>query len=509
MPSIQADERAETRPLNLLLAYDVLVIGAGLMGAGIAQVAAQSGHRVFLFDQRDGAAAEARAQIGNVLSRQVAKGKLAQDVVDSSLERLIPITTLADGVTARIAIEAIVEQLEAKKALMRELELLLSPVAILATNTSSISVTAIAAELRRPEQVVGMHFFNPVPLMALVEVVSGLQTATDVSAEVERIARAWGKVPVHARSTPGFIVNRIARPFYGETLMLLQEGAARPEVLDAALRSAGFRMGPCELMDLIGHDTNFAVTKSVFEANFFDRRFTPSLVQRELVDAGLLGRKSGRGFYSYPSGAPTLQKNQHWVPDLAPGIEIHGFGHSADLLAERAATLAGVRVSCVPTSTWTGLQIGKAQLRLTDGRPAWMLARDLCLQDVAVFDELPVLANGVVSYAAHGSDRWRMQVPGWLQVLGWLPVELGDLPGLVVARTLSMLVNETADAVQQAVCTPDGADAAMKLGMNYPSGPFEWLERMGAERVTALIEALDANYRGERYRVSSWLRSRC
>jgi 3-hydroxybutyryl-CoA dehydrogenase len=174
---------------------------------------------------------------------------------------------------------------------------------VLATNTSSISVTAIANGLQHPGRLVGMHFFNPVPLMKLVEVVSGLQTDASVAEAIFELSLAWGKVPVHARSTPGFIVNRIARPYYAETLALLQEQAATPQVLDACLRAAGFRMGPCELMDLIGHDTNFAVTNSVYEANFQDKRYMPSLVQREMVDGGLFGRKSGRGFYTYPEGA--------------------------------------------------------------------------------------------------------------------------------------------------------------------------------------------------------------
>jgi 3-hydroxybutyryl-CoA dehydrogenase len=255
---------------------------------------------VFVFDQREGAAAQACKQLANVLARLVDKGKITSVEADAALARLVPAASLQEAASANLAIEAIVEKLEPKRALLRELEDLLPAGAVLASNTSSISITALAAGLQYPERVVGMHFFNLVPLMALVEVVSGLRTAPEITQRVEALAKAWGKVPVHARSTPGFIVNRIARPYYAEALMLMQEQATSPEVLDALLRAAGFRMGPFELMDLIGHDTNFAVTQSVFEANFFDRRFTPSLVQRELVEGGLLGHKSGRGFYVYP-----------------------------------------------------------------------------------------------------------------------------------------------------------------------------------------------------------------
>ncbi|MFZ2987657.1 3-hydroxyacyl-CoA dehydrogenase NAD-binding domain-containing protein, partial [Ideonella sp.] len=281
----------------------VLVVGAGIMGAGIAQVAAQAGHTVWLFDAREGAAEAAHAKLAATLDQLTAKGKLAPQQAAETLARIQPIRSLAAAAGATLAIEAIVEALQAKRELLQQLETVLGTEAILATNTSSISVTALGHGLQRPERLVGMHFFNPVPLMKLVEVVSGLCTDPEVAEVIFALAAAWGKVPVHARSTPGFIVNRIARPYYAEALALLQQRAAEPAVLDACLRSAGFRMGPCELMDLIGHDTNFAVTQSVFEANFFDKRYAPSLVQKAMVDAGLLGRKSGRGFYRHDGSA--------------------------------------------------------------------------------------------------------------------------------------------------------------------------------------------------------------
>jgi 3-hydroxybutyryl-CoA dehydrogenase len=483
---------------------DVLVIGAGVMGVGIAQVAAQGGHRVYLYDQRAGAAAQARA----VLEKLVAKGKTTAATAADVLERLQPVASLEEARSSRLVIEAIVEQLEPKRALLRELERLLPADAILATNTSSISVTAIAAALQRPDRVVGMHFFNPVPLMALVEVVSGLRTAPAVAQEIARLARAWGKVPVDARSTPGFIVNRIARPYYAEALMLLQEQAAAPEALDALLRGAGFRMGPCELMDLIGHDTNYAVTQSVFEANFHDRRFTPSLVQRELVEGGLFGRKSGRGFYAYPAGAPPLAPRAYPRPATGSGLVVHGSGAAADALhAAATAAREGRAATRALASDWVGLAIGSGRLQVTDGRPAWQLARDTGCMDVAVVDELPG-SGALVAFAAAADPAWRDTAAGWLQLLGWTPVEVADTPGLVVARTLAMLVNEAADAVQQGVCTTDGADAAMTLGVNYPAGPFAWLQRLGARRVVAILAALDRCYRGERYRVSPWLQRR-
>ena len=278
----------------------VAVIGAGAMGAGIAQVAAQAGHRVQLHDTRFGAGEAAKRGIADALSRLVGKGRLSQADADAAVGRIDSVVTMPDACVATLVIEAIVEDLDAKRELLSRLENIVAPECILATNTSSLSITALAAGMKHPGRVVGMHFFNPVPVMALVEVVSGLATSEDAAAAVLATATAWGKMPVRATSTPGFIVNRCARPFYGEALRLLNEGAADPATLDAVIRDAGgFRMGPFALMDLIGHDVNFAVTQSIWEAYFHDPRYAPSVRQRELVAAGWLGRKSGRGFYDY------------------------------------------------------------------------------------------------------------------------------------------------------------------------------------------------------------------
>ena len=500
--------------LSSLAGAPVLVVGAGIMGSGIAQVAAQAGHPVFLHDARAGAAVEAKAKLQSSLAALVAKGRMDPALAEQALARIEPVSELAAASGARLVVEAIVENLEAKRALFAELERVLGEDAVLATNTSSISVTAIANGLKRPQRLVGMHFFNPVPLMKLVEVVSGLQTDCAVAEAIFALAKAWGKVPVHARSTPGFIVNRIARPYYAETLALLLEQAATPQVLDACLRAAGFRMGPCELMDLIGHDTNYAVTNSVYEANFYDKRFVPSLVQREMVAGGLLGRKSGQGFYAYPAGVPALPVAVHEAPATAREVVVHGSGPLADWL-EQAATAAlapqGWGPARIQDSGWTGLAIDGARLVLTDGRPARVVAQALGVADVAVFDRpllLPVAPGTALAYsvAPQAHSTWASQAAAWLAALGLAPLPLADAPGLIVARTVAMLVNEAADAVLQGVCSPEGADAAMKLGVNYPAGPFEWLARWSVAGVVGVLEELDAEYRGERYRVSPWLR---
>lgn len=496
----------------------VLVIGAGIMGAGIAQVAAQAGHPVQLFDAREGAAAQACTKLGETLQGLVTKGKLESAQAQAVLSRIEPITDLTQAQGARLVVEAIVENLEAKRGLLRQLEGIVSNDCILATNTSSISVTALANGLKHPQRLVGMHFFNPVPLMKLVEVVSGLQTDCQVAEAIVALSKTWGKVPVHARSTPGFIVNRIARPYYAETLALLLERAAAPEVLDACFRAAGFRMGPCELMDLIGHDTNFAVTTSVYEANFYDKRFVPSLVQREMVDGGLLGRKSGQGFYRYPQGAPAWSSSATLSANDLPrpkAVTLHGQGRVAELLAQRWQAYASLHAA--PTlarqaeSTWVGLDIDGARLVLTDGRSAAQVAAECGVAEVVVFDR-PVAAMPApdaalaCAHAPQSSTAWRSAALTYLSALGFSPCIMADVPGLVVARTVAMLINEAADAVLQGVCTPEGADAAMKLGVNYPAGPFEWLSGWDAAQVREVLARLDEQYRGERYRISPMLR---
>ncbi len=491
--------------MNGLQKSSVLVVGAGIMGAGIAQVAAQAGHPVWLYDMREGAAQGALDKLHASLGALVAKGKMQADDVAGLLARITPVASLQDVASSTLVVEAIVEQVDAKRALWLQLEDIVGADCVFASNTSSISITTMAQGLRHPERLVGMHFFNPVPLMKLVEVVSGLHTAPQIAADVFALAQSWGKVAVHARSTPGFIVNRIARPYYAEALALLQEQCTSPVVLDACLKAIGFRMGPCELMDLIGHDTNFAVTQSVYQANFFDKRYVPSLLQRELVDGGLLGRKSGRGIYDYAEGAvkPQLASAQTADFPARSGVQLHGSGARMDAWAQQL-TAAGVAFAHDRGADWTGLSTATLQLRQTDGRTASTLGANVAVFDLAFAPE----GSRVLAWApsVRASAACATEAQAWLSALGYQPQQVADQSALVVARTVAMLINEAADAVQQGVCTAEGANQAMKLGVNYPAGPFEWLAAWSAQGVIDVLNALDAQYGGERYRVSPWLR---
>lgn len=483
------------------------VVGAGVMGAGIAQVAAQAGHPVRLLDVREGASAHAIAQTAKALDGLVAKGRMVQGERDAVMARISPAAQIAELADCALVVEVIIEKLEPKQALLRELDALLPAGAIIASNTSSISVTALANGMQHPARLVGMHFFNPVPLMKLVEVVSGAETDAGVARVIEALARQWGKTPVHAKSTPGFIVNRIARPYYAETLALLQEQAGTPAQLDRALRGAGFRMGPCELMDLIGHDTNYLVTQSVYDANFGDKRYVPSLVQKALVDGGRLGRKVGKGFYEgLPATVPVVA-----APEGAlPAISVVGRGALVERLADWL-THKGLDYTRGESADWCGVQLGDMQLHLSSGRSAAQLAHERGHASLAVMDwpVAPDKADALaLAFAPHAGALQQLQAQNFLRALGWEPLVLRDVPGLAVARTVAMLVNEGADAVWQGVCEEQAADLAMKLGVNYPTGPFEWLALVGAAAVADLLDQLFYAYRSERYRVSPLLRQR-
>ncbi len=485
------------------------IVGAGAMGAGIAQIAAQAGHPVRLYDSSAHAAALAVDRINLQWDKQLSKGRMSPDQRERCRRNLQHCEGRSALAEAGLIVEAIVENLEIKQQLFRELETVCAPDCILASNTSSLSITRLATGLNRPERLIGMHFFNPAPLMPLVEIVSGLDSDPALAACLYETAAGWGKKPVHTRSTPGFIVNRVARPFYAENLRLLQENAADYPTLDALMRESGhFKMGAFELMDLIGHDVNYAVTCSVFEAYYGDFRFQPSLIQKELVDAGRLGRKSGRGFYDY-SGNDTRGPAPALPSKSTANIEscvIEGDLGPAQPLADRLRAY-GILVIERDGPGW--LRVGEATVALTDGRMACQRQREEGVNNLALFDlayDYTTVSRLGIAFAENIQETAREQIIALFHRAGIRLSALSDTPGLAVMRTVSMLVNEAADAVLQGVASVGDIDLAMCAGVNYPRGPLRWADMVGLENILTVLSHLQQSYGEDRYRPSLLLR---
>ncbi|WP_306603131.1 3-hydroxyacyl-CoA dehydrogenase PaaH [Azonexus sp.] len=486
----------------------VAVVGTGAMGAGIAQIAAQAGHPVKLLDNRPGAAEKAIEGIRAQFAKMAEKGKLTAEAAQAAGQRLQPVAELAELADCALVVEAIVENLEAKQKLYADLESIVGSDCIFGTNTSSISVTAIGAALKQPERLAGLHFFNPAPLMALVEIVSGLATTPAVADTLFDTAKAWGKTPVHAKSTPGFIVNRVARPYYAEALRLAQEGAADYATIDAVMREAGgFRMGPFELMDMIGHDVNFAVTNSVWRAFYNDQRFLPSLIQQELVDAGFYGRKSGRGFYDYREGAVRPAANTMAAHTPAGKITIFGESTAAEALAERLQH-SDLSSSRAPATDGRIAEIGRAVIYVTDGRSATQRAAESGVANTVLIDlalDYSQAKRLAIAVAEQCEPAAAASAVGLLQAAEFAVSRFHDVPALAVMRTVAMLANEAADAVNQGVCSESAADSAMRLGVNYPQGPLAWADQVGVATICDVLANLGSTYGEDRYRISPLL----
>jgi 3-hydroxybutyryl-CoA dehydrogenase len=482
------------------------VIGAGTMGAGIAQVAAQAGCRVKLFDARDGAAQAAISKTSETLTSLVTKGKISAEDATATQTRLSAATDLADFHDCDLIVEAIIEDLAAKQALFKSLETICAPTTVLASNTSSISITAIASAVTRPENVVGMHFFNPAPVMPLVEIVSGHLTSADVAERMEATSREWKKSPVRCKSTPGFIVNRVARPYYGEAFRALESGGADAATIDLVMREAGgFKIGPFELLDLIGLDVNLMVTKSVWNAYFQDSRYRPSLTQEEMVAGGLLGRKSGRGFYRYPEGSPPAPASA-----LGPAPTMVQYLTESDALQpliDRIRT-AGVKVQSRKEEDPFGagmFRVGNATVCLTDGRTATQIAFEEDMSNVVALDlarDFATTKRVALTKADDTTTAALADAVGLFRTLGIEVSVIDDIPGMIVARTLSMLANEGADAVLQGVADAAGVDTAMKLGLSHPEGPLATADRLGLTLMNAILVNMQAHTGDDRYRQS-------
>ncbi len=367
---------------------NVGVLGAGTMGAGIAQVAAQAGHQVVLVDLNQDILNKAKVGHQKVFARLVEKGKITTQEVDTLLGRISYSQTMADFQGTGIVIEAIIENLGVKKKVFEELEAIVEHGCILASNTSSLSIASIGAALKNPERIIGIHFFNPAPLMPLVEIIPAVQTAKSVVTKSQELIKSWGKTTVVCKDTPGFIVNRVARPFYGEALRIYEEGMADFATIDWAMTTlGGFKMGPFTLMDYIGNDINYTVTETVFTAFYFDPRFKPSFTQKRHFEAGYLGRKSGRGFYDYSENAiqPIAQENKQVGQKIVDRILAMLFNEAIDALFMNVASKEDIDLAMV-----NGVNYPKGLL-------AWAEEKSL----VAVLEQLNDL------YMEFGEDRYR------------------------------------------------------------------------------------------------------
>jgi len=531
------------------------VVGSGTMGAGIAQVAAQQGMQVVLWDLRAELVEAGLDRIRASLQRNVERGRMAPADADSALARIRTATDFSGLAQVDAVIEAVLEDIATKAEVFRRLDAGAPQNAILATNTSSLSVTEIAAATRRPDRVVGMHFFNPVPAMALVEVVRGNGTSLETMDRAVALARDLGKTPVRAEDTPGFIVNRIVRPFYNEALRILNDGIAPFAEIDRVMKGVGFRMGPFELMDLIGNDVNFAVTSSIYEGLFQEPRFRPSFLQQRLVQSGNLGQKTGRGWYSYPGGArpestvssreggpnqmPPLMGPVVVVADGPLGVElaqqldlgsheVRLYGTADPALAGRlqrvhdlGSALEGVNLVVDATlfadaksrliREWNSIapqQCTLASLALVQSTTE-LASSLLNTKDLCGFGYVPPLADTRIIEVAPGldtSEAAKAAVLSLVEALGKDAVIVDDGVGLVGPRIVSLIVNEAAQALMEGVASAADIDAAVKLGANYPHGPLEWADAIGLDTVYAIIKGLQEEQGEDRYRPSRLLR---
>lgn len=485
------------------------VVGAGAMGRGIAQIAAQAGSTVRLFDTQPQAVEKARAEISSQWARLRDKGRMDEAAVRACNERLQPASSLSQLADCDLVIEAIVERLDVKRSLFAELEGIVRDDAVLATNTSSLSVTAIAAGAKRPERIAGYHFFNPVPLMKVVEVVAGLRTAPDACARLAAYARDMGHTPVQAQDTPGFIVNHAGRGYGTESLRLVSEGVADFATVDRILKDqAGFKLGPFELFDLTALDVSHPVMESIYHQYFEEPRYRPSVITAQRVAAGVVGRKSGEGFYRYADGkaqvppeppVPTVAEMPPvWVStraarraelfqllkDLGAKIET---GQSPSMNALTLVAPLGFDVTTV------------AVVERLD--PARTVGVDMLIEDAAT--KRRVLATNPATRA-----DMRDAAHALFARDGKAVSVIRDSGGFVTQRVVATIVNIASDICQQRICSPKDLETAVTLGLGYPLGPLAMGDRWGPTNVLEVLFNMQTVYGDPRYRPSPWLRRR-
>ncbi len=484
------------------------VIGTGAMGRGIAQVAAAGGMSVLMTDSRPGAAQEARDFIDKMLARAAEKGSISKDQAAAAVKRIKIVGRPADLKPCHVVIEAIVENLGAKRQLFSELETIVSPDCILVTNTSSLSVTTIAAMLKTPQRFAGFHFFNPVPLMKLVEVIDGLQTENWVSEAMMAIGRRMAREPVRCSDAPGFLVNQVGRGFTLEAAHLVYEGISTFADVDRVMRDVGgFRMGPFELMELTGLDVTQPASELIYDQFFQEPRYRPNLIMRARYEAGVLGRKTKRGFYDYDAemkpivapepAAPAARPQSVWVSPAEP--------QSHKLLADLLTHLGVAHESGSKPSA-------QALILVTPiGEDATTCAVEQKLdpkRTVAVDTLFPMVKRRTIMGTPVTEPAYRDAAHGLLASDGVPVTVCRDSPGFIAQRIVAMIVNIGCSIAQSRTAQPADIDKAVTLGLNYPNGPFKFGDVLGPQRVHQVLAAMYRIYGDPRYRPNIWLTRR-
>ena len=485
------------------------IVGTGAMGRGIAQIAAQVGIRVLLFDALHGAAANARDTVTGTLGKLADKGKISAEAATAASAKLEVVARLDELASAQVIVEAIVENLDVKKSLFQQLEDIIAADCILATNTSSLSVTSIAAACKRPERVGGFHFFNPVPLMKIVEVIDGLLTAAWVSDALLALGRRMGHTAVRAKDTPGFIVNHAGRGFVTEALRILGEGVCDFPAIDRIMReAAGFRMGPFELLDLTGLDVSQPVMESIYHQYYQEPRYRPSALAAQRLTGGLLGRKTGRGFYSYADGAavplpeapaPTTLPASAWISQAVPdwAQALREIAEKAGVAIE-SGSVPGPAALCIVTPLGADATSACATQGLD---PTRTVAID-CLLGTGAAARRSLMTTPLTSAAMRDAAHALFAADGTAVSV------IRDSAGFVGQRILACIVNIGCDIAQQRVAAPADIDRAVTLGLGYPKGPLAFGDALGAARVLKILETMQDFYGDPRYRPSPWLKRR-
>ncbi|MEX2450885.1 MAG: 3-hydroxyacyl-CoA dehydrogenase [Rhodospirillales bacterium] len=480
------------------------VLGAGTMGRGIAQVAASAGMQVRFFDTDTAQLNKAVEFISGMMNRAVEKGRMSAEDAKATIDRIKTVDSLKGFGDCHLVVEAIIENLDIKKKVFAELDEIVAKDGILATNTSSLSVTAIASGTKNQERVAGLHFFNPPPLMKLVEVIGGLRTSPEAVAALMAIGTRMGKHTVACQDTPGFLVNHAGRAYGPESLRIIGEGICQFVDIDRVMKdSAGFRMGPFELLDLVGIDIAHSVMEEIYHQYYQEPMYKPSVIGQQRKDGGLHGRKTGAGFYTYEDGkpvvpeetpAPKAGKATVWVsPANADGQKL-----VAKLLKDAGAELdtakkPGPDSICVVTpigmdASTSAVAQGLDPVRTVAVDPLFGGAGRITIMTTPITD------------AKH-----RDAIHGLLAKSGTPVTAINDSPGFIAQRIVALIVNVSCNIAQQRVASPEDIDTAVKLGLNYPKGPLEFGDALGADKILQILRALYDFYGDPRYRPSAWL----